>query len=193
MIVVAAPRSGGTIYCIGLAQQLQVPFAGEISWRWVEGLSGDSKAKQQLHETGNQPVYSLPQYLEHVEDIAAGGSKAVYLINAQVELALPLADRFLLRRDAPAACMSLADVMLKAGSAVNEQALLQHIYSSIDELLRTHRLIAAFAQRHDRQIEYFEDLFTSKGEYATLNAHPLAKKVSFAIKNLLDSHEIGSN
>ena len=81
MIVCAAPRSGGTIFCIELARKMGISFEGEFNVLHArelrEGTSLPTKA--QVHETQFQPDYDMKGFFKHAEQLFSPAH--LYLIN----------------------------------------------------------------------------------------------------------------
>jgi hypothetical protein len=174
MIVCAAPRSGGTIFCIELARELGIRFEGELNILHADEIRQHSplQKKSAAHETHFQPDYNLSEFFGHAQRVFS--QDHLYLINHQVAMFLPHAEAILVRRDARAALMSMADLFLRGHQAdpAKNNRIRQWLKILLSEQAKTFWFIKLYCQTRGLTPIFFEDRFESKKAYTALESSP---------------------
>lgn len=129
MIVVAPPRAGGTSFCIKLAEDMAIPFYGEISAAYLEN-SGIDNLKQRSHEIPNtQPQYKDTLFKDMLNETIAG----IFLVNRAGYLYAPKAD-YILLRDPVNVLMSMADGLEKGYPGMPTLNICQYLSVVFEEM-----------------------------------------------------------
>jgi len=176
MIVCSTPRCGGTVFCLDKARETGAAFVGELSTGFVKGLGSFGNMKQQNHETGYQPTYSLDEYLSYLQDLASPGR--IFLVNGSVSFALPMASYCLATRNMQRAYRSFADLIIRSVPAGNSpEAILASVARFTEWQRQTNLLIRRFCERAGRPLLYFEDRYQSKGSFPHFEGFPLRSRL----------------
>jgi hypothetical protein len=175
VIVCATPRCGGTIFSINKAAELGIQFSGELSTAYVTGLGNYGSRKKIFHETHFQTEYSLQNYVEHLRNLTA--PDRLFLINANVGLALPLSSFRIATRDIMRAFRSMADLVIRSyqDRSLDEQYEIVTRFCRLQ--LEANLLITEYCRLTGSDLQFFEDLFTSKVEYPHLEAFPHLRRL----------------
>lgn len=185
MIVCATPRCGGTIFCIEKARETGATFVGELSAGYVREMAALPGAKQQNHETGYQPQYTLEEYLSYLQDLTSPGR--IFLVNGSVSLALPMASHHIATRNMQRAYRSLADLLIRSMPAgYAPEAMLGTISRFTGWQRQTNLLITRFCQQTGKKLLYFEDLYRSKGSFPYFDGFPLRDRLERYFAGLED-------
>lgn len=156
MLVVSLPRSGGTKFCMDLAEKTGLPFAGDMQPDNIRELGSTwAKVKEQFHET--QCDQSLP--FETYIDVLRNLDRYVVLCNAGNHLMLPHADKFILRRNRDNVFRSLANYWLKIIPQMHHETL---ISSVLRPMMSSASLIYTWVDMYDCDVVWYEDYFNDK-------------------------------
>ena len=96
MIVIAAPRCGGSIFTYNLALKHNLIFAGETKSLYLKNYLRFRPSKEFIHETNNQPRFEEDEWIDTIKN----PNKYAILANFRdSSMLLPQADYLLLRRN----------------------------------------------------------------------------------------------
>ena len=143
-----------------MAEELGIPFEGEISLHLVKNFGPTRKAE--VHETGFQPKFELEDLFAHMNNL--DDPQAVYLVNSQVEWAVHRARWFLVRRDIGAACRSMIELFLRDDPDLSprQSSMMRNF------VLATPRetvVIRRYCRWKGIEPLYYEDIFDRRSTY----------------------------
>lgn len=192
MIVCATPRCGGTIFSLNKASELGIVFSGELNVAYVRGLGQYGHRKASYHETGFQPEYSLADYVAHLTSLTA--PDRLYLINEHVGPALPLSSFRIAARDVMRAFRSGADLVIRSTPDKDPGLQFDLIAGFCRAQLETNLLITHFCRQTGNDLQFFEDILSSRPSYPHLESYAqlrrLEKYFSY-LRHLEAQHPLG--
>lgn len=178
MIIVALPRSGGTKYCMDLADETGLEFVGEVDQLPVEGLRVHTAFARSKARWGiNKLEYTLDEFFDIMKD----HSKYIVMSNNGNVLGPHIADRFIFRKNIKNIFLSMADQLLQIPGFIQHEQQLASMLSKIhDDMV----VIIHYVYRSPEIIpDWHEDLY---GHYEKLTPYLDAKPYRDAIYALAD-------
>lgn len=179
MIVAALRRTGATKYCLDRAEELGIPFVGEINPAYLQGvIPVDSNMKALQHETKFQPALNHQTFY----DPLINKDDYVSLVNVYPALVLPIADKIMLRKNAKRGFYSLANILIKAIPLDTESQVIANVYQEIFSM----NAIVTYLEHHKKEVIWYENYFGDLPSHTPiLNERPALKATLDGIINHL--------
>lgn len=151
MLVIAPPRCGATKICMDLAEQLSLPFVGELNPMYIDSCN-ETNEKVKYHETLFQPSYSTDLYLKALTD----HTNYIVLVNQSPHLLIHSADLVVLRKNMKNAFLSQANFFIKSRPYLNGEGVLQHLYLSFFSYYG----MLCYLDKYQKDIVWYEEYFS---------------------------------
>lgn len=176
MIVAAAPRAGGTKFCMDLAEEYGLKFFGEVHPRNCSELGAEfSKNKAAIHETRHNQICSINEFFDLVED----HSNHVVLLNHSMLFALNKATFYLMRKNFRNCVRSMIELALRGGA--NDLFFLTYT-TGVQTFAELYTLVS-YVERNNIKPIWYEDYFNNKPcNTPLLDAHPSREIIWNAIE-----------
>lgn len=172
MIVIAAPRCGGTIFTSDLAKKLNLIFVGETKALYVQGYLKDRLMKPHLHETKNQPLHSVDLWI----DTIINPNKYAILLNQRDSYPVfPKANYFLLRKNFNNIVGSYLKWLKWTENFYQFKMSIDNKITEIHHLIHTIHSICLWCKNTNTAITWYEDF------YHTPN-YELTEELNFYVK-----------
>lgn len=161
MIVIAAPRCGGTVFTMDMSKKHNVEFVGQVhSPKYVETYYKTKRNNEKvlIHETQSQPVFTEEQYF----DIMINHQKYGILANGvDNTLLLHQADYLLLRKNLFNIFASLDKYFKKIASSFNNPNAVDPERVKWDFVMRLNAIynICLYAKKSNKKITWYEDFY----------------------------------
>ena len=157
MIVLSVPRCGATAFAMAYAEELGVPFFGEMSCFMNDDYQpGFALQKRRFHEAGIncQPTRTAREFYLDLKN----SHKGVWLANPAVDCTpiLPFADKIILRKNVVDSVGSLLEIIQLEFGHENYPHWAQ---DRVDALIKNHSIMLDWSYHTEFPIFWYEDCF----------------------------------
>lgn len=186
MFVVGSVRSGSTAFAISKALELQVPYAGDLSYTSVHNPVASPfriNAKDKFHEVGYNPSFTISEYVTSTQNL--DDPTRMYLLPANLTVTHCWNDAvgYITRRNIKNIARSLFCYMQKVNA--NRAPSEGEMFSFIERSLIGATLLLEYCKQANKQMTWYEDVFDVQTTYTTWETTPYKASLEARIDKLL--------